>query len=316
VTASGKSRLAAGLARARPEAELVSVDSMAVYRGMDIGTAKPSPDEQAELRYHLLDLVDPDEEFTLQQFQHAARRALLGIEERGRRALLVGGTALYLRAVVDDLELPGRWPEVAADLERRADEPGGVPALHARLAVLDPSAAARMTPTNRRRVVRALEVTLGSGRPFSSFGPGLATYPPTPVALVGIPFDAAVADAAIEARFHQLLEAGLLDEVRRLAARPAGLSRTARQALGYRELLAHVEEGTDLEAAVALAVGRTRSLARRQWAWFRRDPRIDWLDPDAELLGQLLDRWDAATPAPADAGRAARRRAAAVGDCA
>ncbi|MDE3087624.1 MAG: tRNA (adenosine(37)-N6)-dimethylallyltransferase MiaA, partial [Acidobacteriota bacterium] len=130
VTASGKSRLAAGLARARPEAELVSVDSMAVYRGMDIGTAKPAPGERAELRYHLLDLVDPEEQFTLRQFQEAARRALAGIEERGQRALLVGGTALYLRAVVDALELPGRWPEVAAQLERDADDAGGVAALH------------------------------------------------------------------------------------------------------------------------------------------------------------------------------------------
>ena len=294
VTASGKSRLAAALARARPEADLVSVDSMAVYRGMDIGTAKPTPAEQAELRYHLLDLVDPDEEFTLQQFQGAARGALAQIEGRGHRALLVGGTALYLRAVVDALELPGRWPEVAADLERRAEEPGGVPALHARLATLDPAAAARTTPTNRRRVVRALEVTLGSGRPFSSFGPGLAAHPPTPVVLVGIPYDPPRADAAIEARIGRLLDAGLLDEVRRLAARPGGLSRTARQALGYRELLAHLEEGMGLEEAVSLAVRRTRSFARRQWAWFRRDPRIRWLDPDAELAGQLLGHWDRA----------------------
>ena len=314
VTASGKSRLAAALARARPEAELVSVDSMAVYRGMDIGTAKPAPGERAGLRYHLLDLVDPDEEFTLQQFQDAARRALAGIEGRRHRGLLVGGTALYLRAVVDALELPGRWPEVAAELERGADEPGGVAALHARLAALDPEAAARMTPTNRRRVVRALEVTLGSGRRFSSYGPGLGAYPPTPVTLVGIPFDAATADAAVEARLHRLIEGGFLDEVRRLAARPAGLSRTARQALGYRELLAHVEEGVDLDEAVALAVRRTRAFARRQWAWFRRDPRIDWLDPGGPLLDQLLERWDAAAPAAGEGRGAGRCPAAAVGD--
>ena len=314
VTASGKSRLASELARARPEAELVSVDSMAVYRGMDIGTAKPPPAERAEQRYHLLDLVDPDEEFTLQQFQDAARRALAGIEDRRHRALLVGGTALYLRAVVDALELPGRWPEVAAELERDADGPGGVAALHARLGALDPEAAARMAPTNRRRVVRALEVTLGSGRRFSSYGPGLAAHPPTPVTLLGIPFDPATADAAVEARMQRLLDAGFLDEVRRLAARPAGLSRTARQALGYRELLAHVEEGADLDEAVALAVRRTRVFARRQWAWFRRDPRIDWLDPAGSLLEQLLERWDAAAPAAEEAQSGRRRPAAAVGD--
>ena len=309
VTASGKSRLAAGLARARPEAELVSIDSMSVYRGMDIGTAKPTPAERSELRYHLVDLVEPGQEFTLRQFQAAAGLALAGIAERGHRALLVGGTALYLRAVVDALELPGRWPEVAAALERRADEPGGLESLHAELASLDPVAAARTTPPNRRRVVRALEVTLGAGRRFSSFGPGLGTHPPTPVTLVGIPFDPVSTDAAIEARFHDQLAAGLLDEVRALAARPGGLSRTARQALGYRELLAHVEDGVALEEALSQAVQRTRAFARRQWAWFRRDPRICWLDPGGDLLGQLLAHWDAAAPGPAGG-----RRAASVGD--
>ena len=316
VTASGKSALAAALARARPEAELLAVDSMTVYRGMDIGTAKPSPAERAELRYHLLDLVDPAEEFTVRQFQQAARSALAAVEGRAHRALLVGGTGLYLRAVVDHLELPGRWPAVAADLERQADGPGGVAALHARLAALDPVAASRTTPTNRRRVVRALEVTVGSGRPFSSFGPGLTSYPATPFTLVGIPYDAAVAEAALSRRFAALLEAGFLDEVRRLSARPEGLSRTARQALGYRELLAHVEDGVPLADAVEEAVRRTRAFARRQWAWFRRDPRVVWLDPadpDADLvpqlLPQLLRHWDAGRT-----GAGGARASATVGD--
>ena len=310
VTASGKSAVAAALARARPEAELLAVDSMTVYRGMDVGTSKPTPAERAELRYHLLDLVDPAEEFTVSQFQEAARAVLADVEARGRRALLVGGTGLYLRAVVDDLELPGRWPEVAAELERAADGPGGVPALHTRLASLDPLAASRMTPTNRRRVVRALEVALGSGRPFSSFGPGLGSYPDTPVVLVGIPFDAAAVDEAIARRFGAMLESGLLDEVARLAARPAGLSRTARQALGYRELLAHLEDGVPLDDALSEAVRRTRAFARRQWAWFRRDPRIVWLDPGGDLVAQLLARWDAP-----DVAAPGRSRPAAVGDC-
>lgn len=307
MTASGKSRLAAQLARARPDAELVSVDSMAVYRGMDIGTAKPTAEERAALRYHLVDLVDPDEEFTLRQFQSSARQALAGIETRGHRALFVGGTALYLRAVVDELDLPGRWPELAARLEREADAPGGVAALHARLSALDPLAASRMTASNRRRVVRALEVTLGSGRPFSSFGPGLDVHRPSPVRLVGVPFDPTAADRAIAERFRTLMEAGLLDEVRALSARPGGLSRTARQALGYRELLAHVEDGVDLERAAAEAVRRTRAFARRQWAWFRRDPRIRWLEPDRDLLEQLLEQWD-------DAGHGGRTPALSVGD--
>ncbi len=314
VTASGKSALAAAMARSREEAELVSVDSMAVYREMDIGTAKPTAAERRELRYHLLDLVDPDEEFTVRQFQVAAASALAGIEGRGHRALLVGGTGLYLRALTDSLELPGRWPELAECLRGEAEGPGGVPALHARLAELDPVAASRMAPTNGRRVVRALEVTLGSGRPFSSFGPGLGTYAPTPLRLVGIPFDPAGADRAIARRFDRLLQQGLLDEVRRLAVRPGGLSRTARQALGYDELLAHVEHGVPLEEAVDEAVRRTRALARRQWAWFRRDPRIAWLDPkdhEHDLLAQLLAHWDAAG---SDGG--GRDQPAAVGDLA
>ncbi len=292
-TASGKSALALALARVRPEAELVSVDSMGVYRGMDIGTAKPSAADRRAVPYHLLDLVDPDEEFSVRQFQSAAHGALAEIARRGHRALLVGGTGLYLRAVVDDLDLPGRWPQIAAALDADAARPGGPAALHARLSALDPIAAARIDPGNRRRLVRAVEVTLGSGRPFSSFGPGLETYPPTPVLMVGIRFAPAVHDVLIERRFHALLDAGLLDEVRRLSSRPGGLSRTARQALGYRELLAHIEDGVPLDRSVSAAIARTRAFARRQWSWFKRDPRIVWLDPDADLPGRLLDLWDA-----------------------
>jgi tRNA dimethylallyltransferase len=300
-TASGKSALALALARLRPEAELVSVDSMTVYRGMDIGTAKPSPADREAVPHHLLDLVDPQEEFSVRQFQAAAQEALAEIGRRRHRALFVGGTGLYLRVVVDDLELPGRWPAVVAVLEAEADRPGGLDALYARLIELDPAAAARIEPGNRRRLVRALEVTTGSGRPFSSYGPGLESYRPSPVSLVGIRFDPAVHDVLIERRLATLLDTGFLDEVRRLAARPGGLSRTARQALGYRELLAHVEEGRPLDQAVADTLARTRSFARRQWAWFKRDPRIIWLDPADDLLAGLLDVWDARAGRPARA---------------
>ncbi len=289
VTASGKSHLALEVAERVGGVEIVSVDSMCVYRGMDIGTAKPTAAARARVPHHLLDLVDPDEEFTVSQFQQAARTALAGIAARGHRALLVGGTGLYVRAVVDDLDLPGRWPEVAQQLEAEADGDGGVAALYQRLEALDPVAAPRTTPTNRRRIVRALEVTLGSGRPFSSFGPGLTRYPPTRTVILGLPFDPHETDREIGERFEAFMAAGLLDEVRALAARPGGLSRTARQALGYRELLAHVEDGVPLAECVAEAQRRTRTFARRQWAWFRRDPRIRWLegDPYQALAGAL-----------------------------
>jgi tRNA dimethylallyltransferase len=165
----------------------------------------------------------------------------------------------------------------------------GVPELHARLAVLDPVAAARMEPTNERRVVRALEVTLGSGQPFSTFGPGLEAYPLSPVTMVGLAVPNEEVDRRIAERFAQWMEEGLLDEVRALAGRPGGMSRTARQALGYRELLAHIEDGAPLDACVEEAVRRTRSFARRQASWYRRDPRIVWTEP-GEGPADLLDR--------------------------
>jgi tRNA dimethylallyltransferase len=283
VTASGKSETALALALRRGDCEIVSVDSMCVYRGMDIGTSKPGPEAQAAVAHHLIDLVDPDEDFTLTQFQVAAREALAGIARRGHDALLVGGTGLYLRAVVDDLEIPGRYPEVAAALQAELDEGKVVPAdLHARLAVLDPVGAARMEPGNRRRVVRALEVTLGSGRPFSTFGPGLEAYPESVMAQVGLTRPTEEIDARIAARFAHMVQSGLVGEVQALAARPAGLSRTARQALGYREILAHVENGAPLDDCLEEAMRHTRQFARRQASWFRRDPRVRWAGSSEE----------------------------------
>ena len=277
VTASGKSQTALALALRRGDCEIVSVDSMCVYRGMDIGTSKPGPEAQAAVPHHLLNLVDPDADFTLTQFQAAAREVLAGIARRGHHALLVGGTGLYLRAVVDDLEIPGRYPEVAAVLEAELDEGRVGPAdLHARLAALDPVAAARMEPANRRRVVRALEVTLGSGRPFSTFGPGLEAYPESATAQVGLARSTEEIDARIAARFSHMVQSGLVEEVQALAARPAGLSRTARQALGYREILAHIENGAPLDDCLEEAMRHTRQFARRQASWFRRDPRVRW----------------------------------------
>lgn len=284
-TASGKSALAMAMARLDPCIELVSVDSMQVYRGMDIGTAKPTPAEQAEVRHHLLDLADPWEPFTVARFQESFRAAMADIESRGRRALLVGGTGLYLRAAIDDLTIPGEYPDVRAEIEAEPDS--GI--LHARLMALDPVAAERMEPTNRRRVVRALEVTLGSGQPFSSFGPGLEAYPPSRFRLVGVALPPEVVADRIAARYRDQIEQGFVDEVRRLAADPRGLSHTAAQALGYRELLAHVAGDRPLDEALELAVNRTRRFARRQRSWFRRDPRIEWFtarDP-AELADPL-----------------------------
>jgi tRNA dimethylallyltransferase len=289
VTASGKSETALHLARRRGDCEIVSVDSMCVYRGMDIGTSKPGGEARAAVPHHLLDLVDPDEDFTVTQFQLAAREALAGIERRGHHALLVGGTGLYLRAVVDDLAIPGRYPDVAAALEAELDDGrAGIADLHARLAELDPVGAARMEPTNRRRIVRALEVTIGSGRPFSAFGPGLKAYPATGTIQIGLCLPPEEIDRRIDARLGRMVEAGLVEEVRMLASRTAGISRTARQALGYREVLAHLEEGAPLADSLEETVRRTRQFARRQASWFRRDPRVTWAGSSAEAH-TLLD---------------------------
>ncbi len=298
-TASGKSQIALEVARDLGDVEIVSVDSMAVYRGMDIATAKPRPAERQLVPHHVIDVVEPSDEFTVADFKRLACRALEEIAARRRRPLLVGGTGLYLRAIVDDLQFPGRWPGIAAELEAIADRCGGVTHLYARLAALDPLAASRITPTNRRRIVRALEVTIGSGRPFSSFGPGLGQYPATDCIMIGLPFEPAIVDRRIEERFRTWLQNGLLAEVQALARRREGISRTARQALGYRELLAHVEMDIPLEAAVEVAVRRTKIYARRQWAWFKRDPRIHWaLPPEdpAALLRSALEQVEHSQP--------------------
>lgn len=294
VTASGKSSLAMALARQRGDVELVSVDSMQVYRGMDIGTAKPTLAEQDEIRHHVIDLVDPWDTFDVRTFLVAVRAALADVARRGKRAVLVGGTGLYLRAVVDDLDIPATFPDVSAGLAADPDTVG----LHGRLAELDPVAAERMEPTNRRRIVRALEVTLGSGRPFSSFGPGLGAHPPSRVHMVGLWLPRSRVAERIERRYQQQIEDGFLDEVRSLAAGPS-LSHTAGQALGYRELLAHLSGEATLDDALATAVTRTRQFARRQRVWFRKDPRIAWLGADddpmvalAKLEAEAHHLWD------------------------
>ncbi|MDQ3896077.1 MAG: tRNA (adenosine(37)-N6)-dimethylallyltransferase MiaA [Actinomycetota bacterium] len=285
-TASGKSALALEVARRLGDVELVSADSMQVYRGMDVGTAKPTEAEQAEIPHHLLDVADPGEDFSVARFQAAAAEVIAGVEARGRRALVVGGTGLYVQALVDGLALPGEWPDVKAELERRPAEE-----LYRGLAEADPLAASRIEPGNKRRLVRALEVTLGSGRPFSSFGPGLGAYPRSRFRLAGVWLPRDVLAERIAARYRAQLGAGLLDEVRRLQDR---MSRTARQALGYKELLAHLAGTCTLDEAVDEAVRRTKGFARRQRAWFRRDPRITWLGTSrnpVDLLPALLGDW-------------------------
>lgn len=290
-TASGKSSLAVALAERVTSIELVSVDSMQVYRGMDIGTAKPTPAEQAAVRHHMIDVLDPHEECSVAWFAEQARRVSRDLAARGRTKVLVGGTGLYHRAVVDGLDIPGRFPEVAAELDSEPD-----PAvLHRRLATLDPIAAGRIDPANRRRLLRALEVTIGSGRPFSASGAGLEAYPPTDVVLVGLDLDRQILTERIEQRLNRQMADGFLDEVDRLSVRADGWSRTAGQALGYRELLDVVQGRAELGMRLAEVLVRTRRFAVRQVRWYRRDPRIRWFDATSpDLADDVLAHWKSA----------------------
>jgi len=302
-TASGKSTLALDIARTARDAEIVSLDSMQVYRRLDIGTAKPTVFERGEIRHHLVDVADPSEEWSVQRTQVAAAAAIADIEARGKRAVLVGGTGLYVRAVIDALQIPPTDAQLRACLDRAADNEVGLATAYARLARLDPVAAARMEPRNRRRVVRALEVIELTGRQFSSFGPGIDAYaPPTiSVSIFGLDIEPAALAVRIAERVETMRTQGLVDEVRGLAGDE--LSRTAREAIGYREVLAYLSgEIPDLDDALDAAVRRTRRFARRQRVWFRRDPRVAWLSvsqPRQELTARILDA--AWSPAPMEA---------------
>ena len=282
--------MAMAYATACPGSEILAVDAMQVYRRMDIGTAKPSAADRAAVPHHGIDLAEPSDDVAVTDYEVAADAALADIVERGGRPVLVAGTGLYLRALTDPMEIPGRWPDVRTALEERVLGEGSS-ALHRQLAALDPLAAGRMEPSNERRVVRALEVTIGSGRPFSSFGPGLDHYPPVEFDQVGLLWPREALTVRIGQRVHRMMADGLLAEVEQLLSEPLPLSRSAHQALGYKELIAHLEGELSLDEAVASVILRTRQFAVRQERWFRRDPRIRWVqidnDPVAEVLAVL-----------------------------
>jgi tRNA dimethylallyltransferase len=272
-TAAGKTAMALALASSLG-AEIVSADAMLVYRGMDIGTAKPTPEERAHIPHHLVDVVEPSQEFSVARFQPLARAAIADVLARGAVPLLVGGSGLYFHAIVDDFVFPPTDAAVRARLEAEAARIG-LPALYQRLAERDPEAAGRIQPANLRRIVRALEVIELTGRRFSAFR-GAMERPVSRYRLTVLGLDPGpeLLRARVAGRVAMMAEAGLVDEVCRLRARK--LSRTARQALGYKELLDAMERGTPVEAALDAVVARTRSYARRQLAWFGRDPRVRW----------------------------------------
>lgn len=287
-TASGKTQVAIAVARAIG-AEIVSVDSMLLYRGMDVGTAKPTAEERGGVPHHLIDVAEPSEPFSVARYQRLALEAVRRARERGRSALLVGGSGLYFRAVVDELAFPGTDPRTRAALEAEAAAVGAA-ALHARLTDLDPVAAGRIQPENVRRTVRALEVAAVTGRPFSSFARAWERFPPDRVRAAGIEIARPVLAERIRRRVDAMLEHGLLDEVATLVRNGFGAWLTASQAIGYAEFARHVAGEITLAEAVEGTVRRTKELARRQMVWFRRDPRIRWFRAGADGAGELTDR--------------------------
>jgi tRNA dimethylallyltransferase len=285
-TASGKTELALEVAD-RLGAEILCADSTTVYRGMDVGTAKPTREQRARLPHHLIDVAEPSEPFTVARYQRLARTAIDGIRSRGRVALLVGGSGLYVRAVVDDLVFPPTDSMVRERLEAEAAGAGAT-AMYRRLAELDPPAADRIEPDNVRRTIRALEVAEITGRPFSSYAEAWDRYPEERVGAVGLDVPRPELHERIEARVRAQLADGLIEEVKELVHRGLAGWLTASQAIGYAEFARHLEGELSLDEAAARTVKRTKALARRQLAWFRRDPRVHWFAHDAPALADVV----------------------------
>lgn len=287
-TAAGKSALGVALAH-ELGGEVVNADSMQVYRGMDVGTAKLAPGEREGVPHHVLDVWPVTKTASVAEYQRLAAAAVADIRERGRLPILVGGSGLYVRAVVDDIEFPGTDPAVRDRLEAELAH-GGPEQLHERLAGLDPDAAAAILPSNGRRVVRALEVIELTGEPFSA---RLPDYEATPSAVqIGVDLPRDVLDGRVETRVDRMWDAGLVDEVRRLEREGLRDGRTASRALGYRQVLAFLAGECDESTARDETVRATRRFVRRQDSWFRRDPRVRWLPAGETLVRQSVETYE------------------------
>jgi tRNA dimethylallyltransferase len=280
-TAAGKSELGISLARA-VGGEVVNADSMQLYRGMDVGTAKLAEDERGGVPHHLLDVWPVTRTATAADYQQLCRDVVEGLLRRGVTPVLVGGSGLYLRAALDELDVPGTDPALRARLEAELER-DGAPALYARLRARDPEAAGRMDPANGRRIVRALEVVELTGAMPGRMRSYDARYDACWLGL-----DRPDLAERIASRVQQMFEAGLVDEVRRLEAEGLRDGVTASQALGYKQVLELLDGQVDEPEARERTVVATRRFARRQRAWFRRDPRIRWLDLEGDLLAQSL----------------------------
>lgn len=286
-TGSGKSDLGVALALAL-DGEVVNADAMQFYRGMDIGTAKLSLAERRGVPHHLLDIMDVTQEASVSAFQAECRAVIDDIHRRGKRAILVGGSGLYVRAALDVLEFPGTDPALRRRLE---DEfaAAGIGALQSRLRLVDPVSASRVG--DARRVIRALEVFELTGRPFSSFMPSREYF--QPAVQIGLEVDREELRVRLAQRVHRMVDGGLLEEVRRLDKEGLRSGKTASRALGYQQFLKVLDGTSDVEAAAEETIVATRQFARRQLTWFRADPRIhwlDWRDPELEAKAAALSQ--------------------------
>jgi tRNA dimethylallyltransferase len=283
-TTAGKSDLAVDLALALG-GEVINADSMQLYQGMDIGTAKLTMAERRGVSHHLLDVWDVTKTASVAEYQELADAVIADITARGKVPVLVGGSGLYIRAALGDLDFPGTDEAIRERLEAELAHHGPAP-LHARLQARDPVAATAILPSNGRRIVRALEVIELSGRPFSATMPGYDSG--RPAIQLGVQVDRTELDRRIEARVDRMWAAGLETEVRRLAAQGLRDGKTASRALGYQQMLRHLDGELTLDDARAETVRATRRFARRQESWFRRDPRVLWLDAGAGLQGRAV----------------------------
>ncbi len=287
-TASGKSALAVGVAE-RLGGEIVSADSMQVYRGLDIGTAKPAPEETARVPHHLIDVAGPLDDFSVATYQALGRSAVAAINRRGRLPVLVGGTGLYVRALLYDYDFaaPGRDPAARAELEAAASAQGAA-ALHRRLQSIDPVAAARIHPNDLRRITRALEVWKATGRPISAAWGDLR--PVMDALVVGLRLEREDLYRRIDARVEDMARRGLVAEVRRLVADGYTRALVSGQALGYKEIVAYLDGALTLPEALEQVKRATRNYAKRQMTWFRRERDVIWLDGPGCDKGPLVER--------------------------
>lgn len=294
-TATGKSDVAVELAK-RIGGEVISADSMQVYRGMNVGTAKITPEEMQGVPHYLIDVVDPAEAFSVAEYQRLARQKISEIAGRGKIPILVGGTGLYVRSVIDKLAFPAgeTASKVRRQLEERAGKEGAE-VLYKELIEKDPGSADIVHPNNVRRIIRALEVIELTGRPFSEFHRDWASREPIyNLEMFGLSIDRELLRRRISERVDKMIGAGLLDEVKVLMAHGYEGFLTSQQAIGYKELIGYLKGEESFEGAVENIKARTRQYAKRQFTWFRADPRVKWIDVDdkpiGEIVGNIIDK--------------------------